>query len=191
MVFIAVIGLIDVRGLIRLARLNRAEFWIAVVVALIGLAAGLLAAVLAGVVITLGLVLRELNRPRIRTDDPQPGVIVVTLLSPLYTANVLSTFAAIRDASESRGGVTTVILDASILQVTSVTVLDAFRDLDRELAETGARLEIVALPPAALALARRTSWWRSIESEERAAPTVDDAVIRHHTRHDVDEGLDT
>ena len=54
MVFVAVTGLIDVRGLVRLARVSRLDFWIAVVTAAIGLAAGLLPAVAAGVLFTLG-----------------------------------------------------------------------------------------------------------------------------------------
>jgi len=188
MVFVAVVGLIDVRGLLRLYRLNRIEFWIAVVTALIGLAAGLLAAVLAGVVFTLGLVLRELNKPRIRVDAAGPGVLLVTLLSPLYTANVLSTFRAVQEAcepgpdSDAGSGARAVVLDVSILQVTSVTVLDAFRELDGELAESGVRLHIAALPAGAVTLAARTSWWRGLETDGRVSPTVEEAVTAEIAR---------
>jgi MFS superfamily sulfate permease-like transporter len=93
MVFVAVIGLVDVRGLLRLARISRIEFWIALVTALIGLAAGLLPAVAAGVLFTLGSVLHELNKPRIsvQTADAAPAgrALWITLDVPLYTANVL------------------------------------------------------------------------------------------------------
>lgn len=182
MVFVAVIGLIDVRGLIRLARLNRAEFWIAVVTALIGLAAGLLAAVLAGVVITLVLVLRELNRPRIRVEDATAEVLLVTLLSPLYTANVLSTFRAVQEACDARPSARVVVLDASILQVTSVTVLDAFRELDRELVEKGVRLHLAALPAGARELAQKTSWWQGLDAARRDSATVPEALERERER---------
>jgi MFS superfamily sulfate permease-like transporter len=209
--------------MVRLARINPIEFWIAAVTAAIGLAAGLIPAVAAGVVFTLVLVLRELNRPRISVSSPVPGVLLVKLESPLYTANVLGTAGAVLaavdagamgasgagaatavsgavaggavavsaagGAADEEGGAASgvggaaagvgasvVVLDASVIQVTSVTVVDALTDLDRELAEKGVRLEIAALPQGALVLARKTSWWRGLESAGRVHPSVDAAL---------------
>lgn len=166
MVFVAVVGLIDVRGLLRLARINRVEFWIAVVVAAIGLSAGLLPAVAAGVLVTLGLVLHELNRPRITVIPGRETRVVLDV--PLYTANVLGVQRAIEQALTPE--VESVVLDASIIRVASVTVLDAVADLDRALAQHGVRLEISGLTGAPLAMARRTAWWRALESEGRIRP---------------------
>ena len=163
MVFVAVVGLVDVRGMARLARINRVEFWIAVVVAGIGLVAGLLPAVAAGVLITLGLVLHELNRPRLTVI---PGVETRVVLDvPLYTANVLGVQRAIEDAVTP--DVETVVLDASIIRVASVTVLDSLAELDRALAQHGVRLEISGLAGEPLEMARRTAWWRGLEGEGR------------------------
>jgi len=164
MVFVAVVGLIDVRGLVRLARISRLEFWIAVVTALIGLAAGLLPAVAAGVLFTLGSVLHELNKPRISVQRA-PGAVWVTLDVPLYTANVLAVQRAIENAVEP--DTATVVVDATVIRVTSVTVLDTLADLDRSLAARGVRLEVTGLAGDALAMARRTSWWQGLEKEGR------------------------
>lgn len=73
MVFVAVVGLVDIPALVRLAKISPVEFWTAVATALVGLAAGLLLAVATGVVATLVLVLRELNRPRIKVVTPRPA----------------------------------------------------------------------------------------------------------------------
>ena len=167
MVVVAVVGLIDVRGLVRLSRVSRIEFWIAVVTALVGLAAGLLPAVAAGVLFTIGLVLRELNRPRFDTVR-QGSVRWVRPRSSLYTANVLTTQRAIEAILDEDGpGVRTLRIDASRIEMTSLTVLDAFADWDRELAGRGIRLEVIALRGEALVLARKTDWWAELRDSGR------------------------
>jgi len=164
MVFVAVTGLIDVRGLVRLARVSRLDFWIAVVTAAIGLAAGLLPAVAAGVLFTLGSVLHELNKPRL-TVQASGAALWIRLDVPLYTANVLAVERAIEAAVTP--DVTELVLDATVIRVTSVTVLDALADLDRSLAARGVRLEVTGLAGDALAMARRTEWWQRLEGEGR------------------------
>ncbi|ONI60871.1 sulfate transporter [Leifsonia sp. ALI-44-B] len=190
LVFVAVVGLIDIQGLVRLWRISRAEFWIAALTAVIGLAAGLIPAVAAGVLFTLLLVLRELNRPRIAVTEPRPGVLVVVLESPLYTANVLGTTAAVQEAV-GRERPRVVILDASILQITSVTVLDTLADLDAELRGTGVRLEVAGMPTGALRLAERTAWWRALDESGRVHSSAREALAADarptaETRGDVD-----
>ena len=169
MVFVAVVGLIDVRGLVRLARISRLEFWIATVTALIGLAAGLLPAVAAGVLFTLGSVLHELNKPRISVQAAATTTagqsLWVTLDVPLYTANVLGVQRAIEAAVTP--DTTELVLDATVVRVTSVTVLDALADLDRSLAARAVRLDVTGLAGDALAMARRTEWWQGLEREGR------------------------
>ena len=166
MVFVAVVGLIDVRGMIRLARLNRIEFWIAVVTAGIGLAAGLLAAVAAGVVLTLGAVLHELSKPQIITRR-DGDTLTVVLQVALYTASVLPTQRAIEDELARQDGIHRVVLNAAAVRMTSLTVLDALADFDRELAGSGIRLEVRALPATARTLAERTDWWQLLQREGR------------------------
>jgi MFS superfamily sulfate permease-like transporter len=176
MVFVAVVGLIDVPEMIRLARLSPPEFWISVLTAAVGLSAGLLSAVAVGVALTLVLVLRELNRPRVEIASRSPEVLVLRLGSALYTANVLGTIRVIEQDIDDAGRPRTVILDVAALRTVSVMVLDSIADLDRELAGTSVELHIAALPAAALELARKTRWWHTIESEHRSHASVDEAL---------------
>ena len=168
MVFVAVAGLIDVKGMARLARISRTEFWISVCTAAVGLAAGLLPAVATGVLITLGLVLHELNRPRV-TSERRGDRLIVRPTVGLYTANVLATERAIEGMLDELGPDVTVLeFDASALHVVTVTVLDALADFDHQLAERGVRLEVVGLPAEPLEVARRVAWWRDLEAQGRA-----------------------
>ncbi|NQX33656.1 SulP family inorganic anion transporter [Herbiconiux sp. VKM Ac-2851] len=169
LVFVAVLGLIDVRALARLRRVRAADFWIAIVVMVVGLTAGLLTAVAAGVVITLLMVLRALNQPRIRVEALD-GDLVVTLLAPLYTANVVGTEQAILAAVAEHPGEQRVIVDMTRIEETSVTVLDAFTDLDRELAGTGHTLHLAGLPDAAARTAEGTGWYRALRDAGRVHP---------------------
>ncbi len=166
MVFIAVVGLIDVPGLVRLFRVSRTEVWIAVVTAAIGLALGLLPAIIAGVVFTLGTVLRELNKPHIRSHR-QGSELVVVLEGSLYTASVFPTQRAIEQLLDSGGPVDTLVLDAHAMRMTSVTVLDALADFDRELSGREIRLLVRGLGGEALAMAGRTRWWHDLEAGGR------------------------
>ncbi len=163
MVLVAVVGLIDVRGMARLARLNRLEFWISVVTAVIGLTVGLLAAVAVGVLLTLVSVLHELNRQRVAGATPFPGGIVISLISAMYTANVIGTVRQIETLAADAAPIRFVVLDASPIRLTSVTVVDAMTDLDHDLAATGVEFHVAGLPEGALRIAGKTRWWRGLE----------------------------
>jgi MFS superfamily sulfate permease-like transporter len=180
MVFVAVIGLIDVPALLRLARVNRPDFWTALATAIVGLTAGLLAAVAVGVVLTLLLILTELSKIRVATGQRRGAVLAVIVGGPLYTANVLETeqavLAAVENAGKEAGRLSAVVLDLGRMATTSVTVLDALADLDRELASQGVELRIAAVPDAALLIARRTSWFSGLEADGRVFDTVESGL---------------
>ncbi len=166
LVFVAVFGLIDVRSLVLLWRVSRRDFAIALVTMVIGLTAGLLAAVAVGVLFTLVLVLAALNRPRIRSER-DGTVLHVALLGPLYTANVQSTEQAVLDAVDGEEGLTGLVLDCSTLQDISVTVILALRDLDRELAGRHVTMRITGMPPGAREVAERTRWFTELREQGR------------------------
>ncbi|SFS13369.1 Sulfate permease, MFS superfamily [Microbacterium sp. cf046] len=177
MVFVAVIGLIDIPELIRWARISPTDFWIALAVALIGLTAGLLAAVAVGVVVTLVLVLRELNIPKLTITDRVGDAIVIHLGRALYTANALANERAIIAlATSQERPVDAVVLDLQRLEAISITVLDALTDLDREFAQLGIVLYLAALPKSAHTVARKIEWYRDLEADRRAHTTVAGAV---------------
>jgi SulP family sulfate permease len=162
LVFVAVVGLIDVRTLAGLWRISRRDFWVAMVTTIVGLTAGLLAAVATGVVLTLILLLAALNKPRIATSTSPDGVLTVTLLAPLYTANVLATEQAVLAAADAEPALRILVLDMSVLQEISFTVLETLQDLDRELAGRSVELRLARLPVATRDVAGRTAWFTGL-----------------------------
>lgn len=177
MVFVAVVGLIDIPELIRWWSVSRLDFWVAVSVAVVGLAAGLLVAVAFGVLVTLLLVLRELNRPRLDDVHQVGAVLAVRLGRGLYTANVLAyQRALITLVRRSKPPARTLVLDVAQLTTVTITVLDALADLDRELAQLGVTLHLAALPASAADVAEHTAWFRGVRDDGRVHPSVDAAL---------------
>ncbi|MET0736453.1 MAG: SulP family inorganic anion transporter [Microbacterium sp.] len=177
MVFVAVVGLIDIPELVRWARISPIDFWIALGVALIGLVAGLLAAVGIGVVVTLVLVLRELNIPRLEITGRRGGAIAVHLGRALYTANALANERAIIALAISEPEpVRAVVLDLERADTITITVLDALEDLDRELAAKGIVLHLAALPEPAARVASRTEWFERLDAASRVHASVDEGL---------------
>jgi high affinity sulfate transporter 1 len=194
MVVVAVAGLIRPAELRRFWHLDRVEFWVAVVTATSGLLFGLLPAVLIGVLLTLLLVLRELDRVGVTELQPTPtgddvraagegtvpvaGLLVLRLDGPLYTANVRGAHRRMLAAVDAAGP-EVLVLDATAVGMLPVTVIDQFADLERELAARDVTFWIAALPPRTLATARRTPRWDELVGDRRLYPTSL-AAIRHY-----------
>ncbi|GAA5195891.1 SulP family inorganic anion transporter [Microbacterium jejuense] len=177
MVFVAVAGLINIPELVRWARISRIDFWIALVVALIGLSAGLLPAVAIGVVMTLVLVLREVNIPKLDIIDREGDAVAVHLGRGLYTANAAENARAIVALATSQAPpVDALVLDVERLDIVTVTILDALEGLDRELAQLGIVLYLARLPEKATAIARKTPWFESLEQGGRVHAAVDEGL---------------
>lgn len=177
MVFVAVAGLINVPELVRWARISPVDFWIALAVAILGLTAGLLPAVAVGVVVTLILVLRELNVPKVTVDARIGDALGLRLERGLYTANAMANekqILALVEAEEQP--VRVLVLGLKQQEVMTITVLDALENLDGELAQRGTVLHIAALPERAAAVARRTPWFLGLESHGRVHASVSDGV---------------
>jgi high affinity sulfate transporter 1 len=187
MVLTAVAGLIKPADFVRFWRFGRLEFWVAVVTAGCGLVFGLLAAVFMGVLLTLGLVLHELNAigvtelqstadladVRVAGDGTVaiPGLLVLRYDGPLYTANVRNVHRRVVTAVEaSRPDV--VVLEVSAVAALSVTVIDQYADLERELGRLGAELWIAALPPRAQRTAALTPRFAELAADGRLQPTA-------------------
>ncbi|TPX05093.1 SulP family inorganic anion transporter [Schumannella luteola] len=175
LVFVAVVSLIDVPTLISWARVSPSDFWIALAVAVFGLTAGLLPAVALGVVVTLVLVLRELNTPHLSTARRGSAVVVLPDQG-LYTANVLGYGRAVLAVAAGEPEVTRVVLDLSRQPVMTVTVLEALRELERDLAATGVELHLAALPERAAQVAARVDWYRRLAAAGRVHASPDEAV---------------
>ena len=176
LVIVAVLGLIDIGAFVEFWKLSRIEFWVAVVTAAAGLTLGLLAAVLLGVILTLFLVIVELDRVGItelqpsRTDDDvlvagadtvaEPGLLMLRLDGPLYTANVHSVIAKVLDAVDARPGTDTLIMDNVAMARLTVTVVHQMEEVDRELAERHVRLWVAGMPQGTLRTVEHRDRWR-------------------------------
>lgn len=198
MVVIAVLGLIDPAAFVRYWRLSRLEFWVAVVTAGGGLLLGLLPAVLIGVLLTLGLVLVELDRIGItelqpthgggdvqaagQGTEPVAGLLVLRPNGPLYTANVRSVSQKVRRAVEARPGTEVVVLDATTVGALTLTVVGELQELGHELSDDDVELWIAAFPPRALATARQLPRWNELEERRRIHPTALAAVAAFRER---------
>jgi len=177
MVFVAVAGLINIPELVRWARISRVDFWIASSVAVLGLTAGLLPAVAVGVVVTLILVLREVNIPKATIVGGDGGVLGIRLDRGLYTANALANERMLLETVAAQGApVRALVLGLTQQEVMTITVLDALEDLDRELSQLGVVLHLAAVPASARGVAERTPWFAGLESAGRVHGTLRDGI---------------
>ncbi|MCP2635563.1 SulP family inorganic anion transporter [Microbacterium sp. HD4P20] len=184
MVFVAVAGLINVPQLVRWARISPMDFWVAFAVALIALTAGLLPALAVGVVVTLILVLREVNTPELSIVGRVAGAMAIHLGRGMYTANAQPNERAILSLAVSQHPpVSCVILDVERLTVLSMTVLDTLEDLDSELGERGIVLRLARLPEAATKVARKTPWYAGLEGQGRVHHTVEEGLAAAAADH--------
>lgn len=177
MVFVAVAGLINIPELVRWARISRVDFWIALSVALLGLTAGLLPAVAIGVVVTLILVLREVNVPKATIVGRSGGALGLHLERGLYTANAMANERMILEAVGAQAEpVHALVLGLKQQEVMTITVLEALENVDRELSQLGVVLHLAALPEAAKAVAERTPWFSGLESAGRVHDSVREGI---------------
>lgn len=196
LVLVAVIGLISPAEFVRLYRIDRAELWVAVATAAVGLTAGLLAAVGAGVVLTLFLVLRGLSQSAVRplypapdggwtTNSPPhgapapspPGLVLLHLDTSIYTGNARPTQDAV--LATALGAVPAphgVVLEGSAVRRVTIPLLDALQALETDLSREGTTLLLAAFPREVGQRARASRWWAGAEHDGRVFPTVDAAV---------------
>ncbi len=90
----------------------------------------------------------------------------------LYTANVRANTRAVQDLIEATPGLTAVVLNLDRLEATTITVLDALADLDRQLAASGVALHVAALPARARAVAERVDWYQRLDAAGRVHPNA-------------------
>jgi len=195
MVLMAVIGLLDPSDLYRFARIDRAELWVATAVAVLSLTGGMLLGVAVGVALTLVLVVRHVNRSRVRpsfrragggwTTDPAAAapdprdpedVLVLHLDGSLYTGNAQATIDAVVSAAESASP-TAVVLDCSATDMVTIPMVDALRAMRDQLDRSGVRLQLAELPAGTLDALRRSQWFAGVEAAGVISPTVDDALL--------------
>lgn len=176
LVFVAVAGLVNIPELVRWYRISPLEFWIALGVAAVGLTTGLLVAVATGVVVTLMLVLHELNKPSVTVGERRGNALAVRIGHGLYTANVHPNTAAVEEIATATAGVTAVVLDLREMGVTTLTVLEGLAELDRTLSGAGITLHLAAVPERAAEIARKVPWYQGLSEQGRVHADVESGL---------------
>ena len=193
MVVVATVGLVDLRAFTRYRQIDPPEFWVALTTTALGLTAGLLLAVAVGVVLTVVLVVRELNHSQVRplyarpgggwtTNRPEPladqpgGVLLLHLDGSLYTGNAQATADEVLAMVARPAQVSAVVIEASQVSRVTVVLLETLQSLEEDLAGDGVRLFVAALRPTALEVAGRSQWFSDGRESGRVQATVDDAI---------------
>ncbi|TCI97624.1 SulP family inorganic anion transporter [Aeromicrobium sp. IC_218] len=165
MVLVAILGLLRPSELRLYAQVDRAELWVALVVAGLGLTGGMLLGVAVGVALTLVLVVRAVNQPRVQPAAPsRDGVLRLRLLGGVYTGNATATHdEVLRLVAACATAPREVRLDAEAVSRVTVPFLDLLRSLTDELGDV--RLGLERVPEDLVLVLRRTDWWRAHESD--------------------------
>ncbi|MET0998274.1 MAG: solute carrier family 23 protein [Marmoricola sp.] len=199
MVMFAIIGLLDPKDFSRYARIDPTELWVAVLVAVLSLTGGMLLGVAVGVILTLFLVVRAVNRPRVRPLYPRPeggwtpnppddpdtasavpsGVLLLHLDGGLYTGNAQSTHDAIVLAGRGASPpVSVVVLEGSSVRDVTVTMLDVLRSVHEDFARDGITLLLAEFPRTTLDRMRKSVWFAEAEEAGLVCSTVEAALER-------------
>ncbi len=158
-IFVAVLGLIDVRGIVRILNLKSSEGLIAIITMTGVILYGTLIGVGIAVLLAALNIVRRAAWPQIveqgRLDDgtwrdltrqPEarrvPGVIVIRFTGPLFFANATALQALTRELMAGRLDTRAVVLDLAATADIDVTAGGAIRELADDLARAGRQLTV-------------------------------------------------
>jgi len=160
LILVAVLKLIDVKGLIRIARISRNEFAIALATCAGVLLFGILSGVFLGVILSLTDILYRVTSPRIavlgrvpdtrqyadRIKHPEneaiPGVLIIRVDAPLIFANAEIVKERIWELITEDPIIKLVLFDMSASPIIDVSAADMITDLYQELTEAGIKLRL-------------------------------------------------
>ncbi len=158
-------GMLEMASLLKLYKVDRNEFSIAMGVTLVILIAGVVPGVIAGLLLSLLAVLLDISRPRdavlrrlisdgkfhdcMEDDEAEDvsGVIVYRLYAPLLFANAGYVVTRIRNLVEDAGAnLEWLIIDAQAITDMDVTAAQRFAELHLEMLEKGIQIKIADAP---------------------------------------------
>jgi sulfate permease, SulP family len=157
-VLVAAIGLVNLAPLRRIRSVRQRDFWLGLVALGGVLTFGVLRGVLVAVLISLLVLLHELDHPRIVAGQLAPGLLVVRPKGRLFFANarrVCEHIAAI--AADRRPPPRVVLLDLGAVNDLDVTALDRLADLAEDLHGQGMVLWVAAPSQRPLEMLRRAA----------------------------------
>ncbi len=139
-VMVAAVGLVDLAPLRRIATIRRRDFWLGVVALAGVLTLGVLQGVLVAVVISLLVLLHELDHPHLTTSGPRPGLLMIRPEGRLFFANVRRVCSQIVALVNEPESPQVVLLDLSAVNDLDITALDRLADLAEDLHDRGTLL---------------------------------------------------
>jgi len=195
-----VMGMMNVGEMRRLARVQRFDFWVAMVAILATLAVGVLAGVLVGIALSLLWLVAVATRPAMPTlgrrpgttlfrplarhpgDEEFAGVEVLRLEGSLFFATSEALDERIRELIDaSDGGLDCIVLDCSAITFTDAQGAAALDELVTVAEESGLELRLARLRPAVRQVLDRDGVIEHV-GEDRIHPSVDLAVQAHLQR---------
>jgi SulP family sulfate permease len=194
-VLVAAIGLVSLAPLGRIRTIRRRDYWLGLVALLGVLVFGVLRGVLAAVLISLLVLLHELDHPQIVAGERAPGLLAVRPEGRLFFANarrVVDRIAAIAAGREPPPRV--VLLDLGAVNDLEVTALDRLADLAEDLHGQGMALWVAAPSQRPLEMLQRAAELlgrTDLEADTgrlgvRLFPSVDDAVAAYQEQMEPD-----
>ena len=133
-----VMGMMDVAALRRLARVQRFDFWIAIVALVSTVLVGVLAGVLVGIGLSLLWLISVTTRPSLplmvrergtqvfrelgehADDEPEPDIAVIRIDGGLFFATADALEDRVREVSETNPGLSAIVIDCG-----AITIVDA------------------------------------------------------------------
>jgi sulfate permease, SulP family len=187
-VLVAAIGLVNLAPLRRIRTIRRRDFWLGLVALAGVLTFGVLRGVLVAVLISLLVLLHELDNPRIVAGQSAPGLLVVRPEGRLFFANarrVVDRIGALVDGQQPPPRV--VLLDLTVVPDLEITALDRLADLAEDLHGQGRILWVAAPSQRPLEMLRRAAELlgrTDLQADTgrlgvRLFPTLEDAVTAH------------
>jgi sulfate permease, SulP family len=190
-VLVAAIGLVNLAPLRRIRSVRQRDFWLGLVALGGVLTFGVLRGVLVAVLISLLVLLHELDHPHIVAGQSAPGLLVVRPEGRLFFANarrVVDQIGAILVDQQPPPRV--VLLDLTVVPDLEITALDRLADLAEDLHGQGMILWAAAPSQRPLEMLRRAAELlgrTDLQSDTgrlgvRLFPTIDEAISAHRDR---------
>ena len=194
-VLVAAIGLVNLAPLRRIRSVRQRDFWLGLVALGGVLTFGVLRGVLVAVLISLLVLLHELDHPHIVAGQSAPGLLVVRPEGRLFFANarrVVDQIGAI--VVDQQPPPRVVLLDLTVVPDLEITALDRLADLAEDLHGQGRILWVAAPSQRPLEMLRRAAELlgrTDLQSDTgrlgvRLFPTLDEAISAHRDRSQPD-----
>ena len=190
-VLVAAIGLVNLTPLRRILAIRQRDFWLGLVALAGVLTVGVLGGVLVAVLISLLVLLHDLDHPQIVAGERAPGLLVVRPEGRLFFANARRVVDRIAEiAAEQRPPLRVVLLDLSAVNDLEITALERLGDLAEDLHGQARALWIAAPSQRPLEMLRRTAELlgrTDLQADTgrlglRVFPTLDDAITAYENR---------